>query len=474
MSEPSPPDASTDPDAPTGSGSPTEIDAPTGSASPTETSGPVPPVGTPSPADPAPAAASSGSGARPYAARDLNAPQYSLPAYATPATNDPVSQQQPVDAAPAHQYTTPSYAAPAGASPQAGPAGPAALPPYARGAGSPPPQYPGSPASAIGSDGPAAPGGVDPRPRGLAVWSLVLAGAGIIVAIGSWVTGGIGGSGLSFLLLFVAFILSLVALISRRQGGKGFGVAALLLSILGGLVSFIAAVAVLFGGFGPSYGDPSWEDDYSDDYSVPSLAAPGTDGQPDAGEVFAPPVPLVVVETAFGQEFEEGWWYVIVIDNPNSDYIFDALISVDAHAADGSALESTSAFATLQSGRSAVVGYFYDMGDADIASIEVTVPQPEAATLSPADETGSFTVQEVTGTSSDSGATTVTGTVSGSFADDQEFIAVTVLARAADGSIVAATTTYVDEVPGDGTPTAFEAWFEPLPAETTFEAFAHR
>lgn len=71
-------------------------------------------------------------------------------------------------------------------------------------------------------------------------------------------------------------------------------------------------------------------------------------------------------------------------------------------------------------------------------------------------------------------AVAVTGTVSAHFADDQEYAAVTVLARAPDGTIAAVSTGYVDALPGDGTPVEFEAWFGQLPADATLEAFAHR
>jgi hypothetical protein len=72
------------------------------------------------------------------------------------------------------------------------------------------------------------------------------------------------------------------------------------------------------------------------------------------------------------------------------------------------------------------------------------------------------------------GPVAVTGTASAHFAEDQEFVAVTALVRAADGTIAAATSTYLDAVPGDGTPVAFEAWFEDLPPGATVEALAHR
>jgi len=462
---------------------------------------PDPSAETPAPADaPVPTAPADGEpafpadppapGAQAYTAPALDAPQYELPAYAIPGSAAESSPQPPAAAPIAHAYATPAYAAPVGhyaPSPYALPGSPyaapgadpraagAALPPYARDPASPPPVYPGAPGYGLTQPGgPVPPPGADNRPKTLAIIALVLAGGGVLLLLVASTLASSGIGWLSPLLLFAAFVLSLIALISRNQGGKGFGVGALLLSILGGILTVVVAVAWVLGSLGSSYGSGTGGDEEVEEYVVPGITAPGTDGAPDAGAQFAPPVQPTVSETAFAPEGEGVWWYAVVVDNPNADYVFDAYIDVHAYAADGSAVGSSTAYAMLLSGQTALVGYFFDVGDAQIASIDVDLPEASEATLSPADETGSFVVEGVTRSTSASGATPVTGTVSARFADDQQYVGITVLARAADGTIIAASTTYVDEVRGDGVPVPFEAWFSELPAHATLQGFAHR
>lgn len=521
MSDPLPPAGPDQPAPPAGAASPAD---PPPALDPGKPDDPAPSLDPASPPDPAPTldpappaepAAPAPPAARPYTAPPLDAPQYAIPAYAAPEPSDSEAPPSPAAAPGGHPYTTPAYAAAAGTAvgaapaaapgsvpatpggPYAAPGGPyaapglyaagpgaeahstttGALPPYARNPATPPPFFPGGPAFGPAPAGAGLPpGGADSRPKALAITALVLAGAGVLVVLVAATLGTLGLGWLSPLLLFTAFVLSLIALISRKQGGKGFGVGALVLSILGGILTMVVAVAWIFGSFGTSYGgdaDSDWDDGY-EDYVLPGLAAPGTDGEPDPGAQFAPPVPLTVSETAFGHDYDDVWWYALVVDNPNADYVYDAYLNVHAYAADGAALGSTTAYATMLSGETAFVGYFFDVGDAEIARIEVDVPEASQATLSPSNETGTFVVEGLTAAASSGGAVAATGTVSAHFADDQEYVAVTVLARAADGTITAASSTYVDALPGDGTPVPFEAWFGELPADATLEAFAHR
>ena len=501
MSDPLPPqpvgdDDTTDPAAAPPPGAPVDPTPQHGAAPDPE---PTPPRETATTADPAAAPAP----ARPYMTPALDAPQYAIPAYAipapsTPPTADAASAQPPAPPL-AHAYVTPSYADPGAThappavpppwagTPQSASTGTQpgadatattaayALPPYARNPAGPPPTYPGSPAFAA-VPGTGAPGGIDTGPKALAIVALALAGAGVLLALVAAIAGSWGAGSLSPLLLFVAFVLSLIALISRKQGGKGFGVAALLISVVGGILTVVLAVAAILGSFAGTSGvdgSSDGNDDY-EEYVVPGITAPGTDGQPDPGAQFGTPVQPTVTETAFGHDYDDVWWYAVVIDNPNTDYIFDSYVDVVAYAADGSTITSAPGYTMLLSGRTAMVGYFFDVGDAQIASVGVDLPDASEATLAPAAETGSFVVEEVTGSISPDGPAEVSGTVSARFADDQQYVAVAVLARAADGSIVAATSTYLDTVPGDGTPVPFDAWFEEVPPDVTLEAFAHR
>ncbi|MFB7892480.1 hypothetical protein ACFC1I_09805 [Microbacterium sp. NPDC056044] len=467
---------------------PSDPAAPATSADPATPAAPADPA---TPAAPAAPAANDAPGAapapQPYRAPDLDAPRYAVPAYAAPGPGD--VEPEPVAHGAPRRYAAPSgYAVPGTASHGAG----QTLPPYARDAAAPISGAPGTaPYPATGGTASAAPAAPYPvpgvravRPKGVAITALVLAGVGVIVLL---VGAGLASSGagwLSPLLLFAAFVLSLVALISKNQGGKGFGAGALILSLLGGLLSVVVAVAWIFGSWSGSSGDdadPGTRDGSYDDYTAPGITAPGTDGQPDPGVEFAPPVQLTVAETAFGQDYGDMWWYVVVVDNPNADYVFDAFLDAQAFADDGALLGSGTTYTTVLSGRTAIIGYVTVEGGRVIDRIDVRVPEASTATLAPATETGSFTVEAVTGapdggagTSTDTSPGTVTGSVRGRFADDQRNVAVTVIARDAGGGIVAVSTAYLETVPGDGTPVPFEAWFAELPADATFEAFAHR
>ena len=100
------------------------------------------------------------------------------------------------------------------------------------------------------------------------------------------------------------------------------------------------------------------------------------------------------------------------------------------------------------------------------------VPAASSAIRSPRDETGAFTIEDLVPVTDDY-STSVTGTISGDFEDEHELVSVAVVARAADGSIVGGTRTYVDRLPTGGGKVQFEAvFFDPLPDAATFEAYA--
>lgn len=107
-------------------------------------------------------------------------------------------------------------------------------------------QY-GSSAQRPGDAAYAAPTG-DDRPRTFGRFSLGLAIAGTVLSIGGFLP--LPGIGLALaaaggLLLLTALILGIVALANRRQGGKGLGIAGIIVSIIGGGI-FVAALFVSF------------------------------------------------------------------------------------------------------------------------------------------------------------------------------------------------------------------------------------
>lgn len=161
--------------------------------------------------------------------------------------NTPAGAVPPVPPAPA----APDAPAPASA-PTTPPPAPAAYPqgyaqPYAQGQ---PGAYAPVPPSGYGQPVPGLPPQPDNRPKTLALVALILAVVGFIAAVISFIASSVGSAptGLIFVivggvLLLAAFVLSIVVLASRKQGGKGLGIAGLIVSVVGGIV-FVAAVIV--------------------------------------------------------------------------------------------------------------------------------------------------------------------------------------------------------------------------------------
>ncbi|KRB36479.1 hypothetical protein [Microbacterium sp. Root180] len=162
-----------------------------------------------------------------------------------PADVQPTEAYPPADAQPTEVYP-PADAQPTEVYPPAGqpvygdPAAPSAYGQPAYGA-----PAAGGPAYGAPVAGPAAVSAAD-RPRGLAwaslglaIGGLVLVGAAFIpLAWVSLVLALVGG-----LLLLVALVLGIVALASKKQGGKGLGIAAIAVSVLGGLLWIFALTA---------------------------------------------------------------------------------------------------------------------------------------------------------------------------------------------------------------------------------------
>lgn len=197
---------------------------------------------------------------------------------------------------------------------------------------------------------------------------------------------------------------------------------------------------------------------------------------PEPEEPAAPAIQeLAVVETAFGKDIDSDmWWYAVVLENPNADYVFpSAGITVEAVDANGVILDSGSNYTTILQGRTVVVGDFVGIGSGTIAKLDLRGPTSAAATSSPAAETGSFTVSEIA-TAAEYGWMDVTGKVTSTFSEDQDLVKVSVLARDAAGTIVGSDYTFIDRLPAGGT-AQFESSFwnvANLPGDVRFEASA--
>ena len=366
-------------------------------------------------------------------------------------------------AAPGYPGAAPGYP---GAAPGATPGYPGATPTEAAPVGAPLVQpYPGAPPAAAYGGGylpPPVAGAAPPpgsRPKTLAIIGLVLSLIGLVMAFVPFVTW------FSGFVLLAGFVVALIALINKTQGAKGLSIAALVISVVGWIVSVVVSIAsfAILADATTEAIDPG-----------PGIAVtePPVDDDP-AGDPATAAEELVIVESAFGRTSydPETWWYAVVIENPNADYVFDTYLDIEALAADGTALESVSEYPTILSGQAAVAGLFTAIGAGEITELGVAGLDEAEVYEAPFDETGSFVVSDLA-SASDGSSTTVTGTVSGDFESDMEFVSVVVLVRSAGGAIIEAEYTYVDLLPSDGTPVPFEAtFFEEFPEGTTFEAF---
>lgn len=378
---------------------------------------------------------------------------------------------QPADPAAAGSYAPPAghqmppagpYAPPAGQyAPPAGQYAPPAAQ-YAPPAGQypAPPSYPGAPVPPYAQPGMAYPGpstapvGPDTRPKILAIIALVASIVGLVVAFipfFGW---------LSAPILFAALVMAIIALAVKSQGGKGLSITAIVISVVGGITAIvISIVAVLFTTISTI---ETIDDSVTDPFT------------PGGGEPVASAEPIQVVETAFGQDTLDPdlWWYVVIVDNPNPDAVFEfGEITTEAIDASGTILDSSTDYITMLPGQVAVSGSFYEIGGNQITALEVIGPDPAEAVSEPSTGAGTFSVGELTATSDDY-VTEVSGTVTGEFSVEQEFVGVTVVARDPGGTIIGGTSTYVERLPADGGSARFEAiFFTPLPGDTVYEAY---
>jgi hypothetical protein len=330
---------------------------------------------------------------------------------------------------------------------------------------------------------PARPTPSEPRSNALAIVALSLAIGGAIFTVLPVL------SLLAAPILIAAFVCALVALIGRKHGGKGLSIAALATSVVTGIIATVLVIgsALLFGlggwwhssnpgnpldpfsdGFSDGFTDEGYTDDVYPDERNPD------DGYPDDGSAeYGAALDLVQGEVVLGSYDgdETTWWYGVVLENPNPDAIFeDVSIVVEAIGADGAVVGTDEKYVTIQPGPTAIAGMFLDTGDTVITDVRVELPEPDLARVIQPAEAGSVTVEGVQ--SSISGdMPLVSGTLQNDTASEQQYARVVVLARDANGTLVAAEPGFVDPIPA-GSSAPFEVYFyDPLPAGVTFETY---
>ncbi|MGO3234629.1 MAG: hypothetical protein ACTIKT_14300 [Microbacterium sp.] len=269
--------------------------------------------------------------------------------------------------------------------------------------------------------------------------------------------------------LVAAIVLGIIALI-RKSRGMGWSIGAI---VVGGIGMIVAAVMIIIS-LGIFAFTAESESSATAD-PEPAVEAPATEEEPAAEE--APAVAdepdvleLAVVETAFGRD-RDHWNYVVVLENPNADYIFSsARITVEALSEDGTILDSSDDYTTILSGEIALSGTFFNVGQGEVASIGVRGPEAVTAVYAAGEETGVFEVSDVAAVASRYG-TDVTGTVSSDFSEEQQSFRVTVVARDPSGTILNADYTYIDRLPVDGKAQFQVSFRDSLPADATYEAY---
>lgn len=298
----------------------------------------------------------------------------------------------------------------------------------------------------------------------LGIIALAVAAAGFIFACipGALIVG--------WLLLPVGFILGIVALFQKGKS-KWQGVAAIIVSIVGTIVGVIVFIVVVAGAVSSAV-----DDTVTDEVGGAAVGegssvseAPAAEDKPAIADAQA----LVLGETAFGVDAESGMgWYAVQLTNPNADYVFGgAAIDVEAYDANGVLIDTDSTYGTVLTGTSWFVGRFFDIGSAQIDHIEVRGPTAAAATYSPAAETGSFTLGEIT-TGSEYDWMTVNGTVTSNFSEDQNMVRIDLIARDGGGNIVGVDFTFTDRLPAGGT-AAWNVNLWRVPLDSKVEAYPH-
>ena len=267
-----------------------------------------------------------------------------------------------------------------------------------------------------------------------------------------------------WVLLPIGFILGIVALFQKGKP-KWQGLTAIILSIIGTIVGVVVFVSLTAGAVSDTL-----DDAVVDDVGTSEVAEDEpSDEEPDA----AGPVDLVLGEQAWGMDSNGYGWYAVEVTNPNEDYVFTSLASIEVEAYDaaGVLLDTDSSYGTILQGTSMYVGRFLQIGAGVIDRIEVRGPQASAATSSPLAETGSFTMGPITSAQEYDWVTT-NGTVTSNFSEDQEMVRIDLVARDAAGTIIGVDFTFTDRVPAGGTAAWTSSLWE-IPIDSTITAFPH-
>jgi hypothetical protein len=210
-----------------------------------------------------------------------------------------------------------------------------------------------------------------------------------------------------------------------------------------------------------------------------SIAVPsGTAGDPAEVYVTPRPAPYALTPPDAGLAVQESWfradgsggydWGTIVTNSGTTTWSGPYVLA-KFYDADNRLIDSDDGyFGTVAPGPSAVVGYIWDAA-AEPTRVEVAFVDGGYDTEP---ETGELTVGELTLTPDAGGTSTLTGTVTSTFAKEQSFAQVIFVWRDASNAVAFATSSYVDTIPAGGSaPIEVTLYGENLPTTPPTETY---
>ncbi|MBM7469054.1 hypothetical protein JOD62_001602 [Microbacterium keratanolyticum] len=281
-----------------------------------------------------------------------------------------------------------------------------------------------------------------------------------------------GSAWLSLVVFALTLPLSLVAMRKKAQGGTAFGVAAMAISILGCAV----AITLLLGTLQP---DPLTELE-AQQLREELLSPPGKDAAPERSPKKLPPLQpaspplLTFAEAGFGRDPLTGeWWYAFIVENGDVGQTHvDTPITAVALGADQAPLQSELLSLSFEPGRTVVAGFFTDVRDSDVVSIDSVISTPPFSVSGPG--TQLLAVGNVSETIDSQGIAAVKGDVTNLTDSPLEHVAVTAVAYDTDGTILGFARVGLEALTANET-RAIEARFaHALPTGATFEVFAQQ
>lgn len=269
-----------------------------------------------------------------------------------------------------------------------------------------------------------------------------------------------------------AFVVSLIALV-KSKSKRGISITALVLSIVAPIISVIVLIVSLAAATDDALGDVVQDQVGIAATETPSGESPAPSSAEPTSEdpVVADRTDLEVTETSFYRT-DDYWYYFVTIVNSNANYAWlDAEFTVEAYDAAGVLLDSDFDYTTLLPGDTlALSGVFLGVGSQQIDHLEVRGETDGTNVEGEVFGSLEISAPEVV---YDDWSSTVSGTVTSAYVDDQEYVEMIAVVRDSSGVVIAVSEGYVDRVPGGGS-ARYEVsfWDLVIDASMTVEVYA--